>query len=197
MPHALCPDAVPVLDAGSCTLRGWSSDDARDYYAWMRDADVSRYLGRPLATEEDAERELSGYREDVRRRAAVRWAVAERDTGKVVGRCHLFRWDAANARASLGYALARSQWGQGVTTRVVQAALAWALGEAGPGLHRVEAAAALSNTASTRILRRAGFTREGVLREYRECAHGYEDFEIYGLLRSEWRGAPGTSGPPQ
>ena len=186
MPHVPCPDAVPVLDAGSCTLRGWSSDDARDYYVWMRDAEVSRYLGRPLTSEEDAAHELEGYVADVRRRAAVRWAVEDRATGQAVGRCHLCRWDAANARASLGYALARSQWGQGVTTRVVEAALEWALGESGPGLHRIEAAAAASNTASTRVLRAAGFTREGVMREYRECAHGYEDFEMYGLLRSEW-----------
>ncbi len=187
MPHVACPDAAPVLDAGSCILRGWSSDDARDYYGWMRDAEVSRYLGRPLASEQDARREIEDYIADVRRRAAMRWAVEDRDSGSVVGRCHLFRWDAANARASLGYALARDQWGQGVTTRVVRAALAWALGEAGPGLHRVEAAAARSNKASTRILLITGFTREGVMREYRECAHGYEDFEMYGLLRAEWR----------
>ena len=48
MPNVPCPDAVPVLDAGSCTLRGWSTDDAREYYDWMRDAEVGRYLGRPL-----------------------------------------------------------------------------------------------------------------------------------------------------
>ena len=129
----------------------------------------------------------------------MRWAVEARDTGEVVGRCHLFRWDATNARASLGYALARSQWGQGITTRVVRAALTWALGDTGAGLHRIEAAAAVKNAASTRVLSSAGFTREGVLREYRECAHGYEDFGMYSLLRSEWRDAHGcdaTAGAP-
>ncbi len=77
----------------------------------------------------------------------------------------------------------------------MQATLAWALGEAGPGLHRIEAAAARSNTASTRILLRTGLTREGVMREYRECAHGYEDFEMYGLLRSDWRVAQAQGTP--
>jgi ribosomal-protein-alanine N-acetyltransferase len=191
MPNIPCPDAVPVLDAGSCTLRGWSTDDAREYYDWMRDAEVGRYLGRPLASEAEAMDELRSYIADVRRGAAMRWAVEARDTGQVVGRCHLFRWDATNARASLGYALARSHWAQGITTRVVRAALAWALGGTGVGLHRIEAAAAMNNAASTRVLISAGFTREGVLREYRECAHGYEDFGMYGLLRSEWRNAHG------
>ena len=73
-----------------------------------------------------------------------------------------------------------------MTSRVVHAALEWALGADGPALHRVEAAAAVNNVASTRVLEKMGFTSEGVLREYRECADGYEDFAMYGLLRAEW-----------
>ena len=79
---------------------------------------------------------------------------------------------------------------------MVHAALEWAFGADGPALHRVEAAAAVNNVASTRILEKMGFTSEGVLREYRECADGYEDFAMYGLLRAEWVAAGGGVGLP-
>jgi ribosomal-protein-alanine N-acetyltransferase len=193
------PDDVPVLDAGDYTLRGWSRVDAQDYYAWMADTEVSRYLGRPLANASEAAEEIGRFLASVQNGRAIRWAVEENATGRVVGRCHFFRWDTRNARASVGYALDRAHWGQGVTSRVVHTALEWACGADGPALHRVEAAAAVNNVASTRILEKMGFTGEGVLREYRHCADGYEDFGMYGLLRTEWLASGreiGRAAPP-
>ncbi len=189
MSGAHFPDAVPVLQAGDYTLRPWSPDDAGDYYAWMSDPDVWRHLGLPAECRADAEGEIARFIAQVERGSAVRWAVEDMRTGCVVGRCHFFRWDGRHAKASLGYALAKSHWGQGVTTLVVRTALEWGFADDGPGLHRVEAAAALSNVASTRVLAKMGFKSEGVLREYRECADGYEDFGVYGLLRPEWTAA--------
>jgi [ribosomal protein S5]-alanine N-acetyltransferase len=53
-------------------------------------------------------------------------------------------------------------------------------------LRRLEATVEAPNTASTGLLQRLGFTREGVLRE-RWISHGEPvDAEVYGLLRHEW-----------
>ena len=186
MSGAQFPHTVPVVHAGDYTLRGWSLDDAGDYYDWMSDPDVWRYLGAAAPTRAAAKSDIARFMAQVERGSAIRWAVEDRRTGRAVGRCHFFRWDRRHAKASLGYALAKTHWGQGVTTLVVRAALDWAFGDDGPALHRVEAAAALSNAASTRVLAKMGFTSEGVLREYRECAQGHEDFGVYGLLRREW-----------
>lgn len=53
-------------------------------------------------------------------------------------------------------------------------------------LRRLEAKVEAKNAASTGLLRRLGFTKEGVLRE-RWISNGETmDAEVYGLLHREW-----------
>jgi RimJ/RimL family protein N-acetyltransferase len=68
-------------------------------------------------------------------------------------------------RASVGYRVAYAHWGRGVATRAVRAA-AEAVFAAWPWLLRLEAVADVENPASQRVLEKAGFVREGVLRKY-------------------------------
>ena len=67
-------------------------------------------------------------------------------------------------RVQLGYALAQAFWGKGYATEAVMAVTAWALSQ--PGFHRVGALCDLENVASQRVLEKAGFQREGVLRRW-------------------------------
>ncbi|ONM10200.1 uncharacterized N-acetyltransferase p20 [Zea mays] len=68
-------------------------------------------------------------------------------------------------RAELGYVLARAHWGRGVATAAVKRTVTAVFGEV-PGLERVEALVDVANLASQRVLEKAGFTREAVLRKY-------------------------------
>ncbi|GJN23047.1 hypothetical protein PR202_gb10663 [Eleusine coracana subsp. coracana] len=68
-------------------------------------------------------------------------------------------------RAELGYVLARAHWGRGVATAAVKRTVATVFGEV-KGLERVEALVDVANPASQRVLEKAGFTREAVLRKY-------------------------------
>ncbi|GJM96886.1 hypothetical protein PR202_ga13760 [Eleusine coracana subsp. coracana] len=68
-------------------------------------------------------------------------------------------------RAELGYVLARAHWGKGVATAAVKRTVATVFSEV-PGLERVEALVDVANPASQRVLEKAGFTREAVLRKY-------------------------------
>jgi RimJ/RimL family protein N-acetyltransferase len=54
---------------------------------------------------------------------------------------------------------------------------------------RVEASTDVDNIAEQRALERAGFTREGVLRQAQARADGLHDLVVYSVLRSE-RAAP-------
>ncbi|CAL4936427.1 unnamed protein product [Urochloa decumbens] len=68
-------------------------------------------------------------------------------------------------RFELGYVLARAHWGKGVATAAVKRTVAAVFGEV-EGLQRVEALVDVANPASQRVLEKAGFTREAVLRKY-------------------------------
>ena len=50
---------------------------------------------------------------------------------------------------------------------------------------RVEASTDVTNTAEQRALERAGFTREGLLRQAQQRSDGHHDLYSYSLLRSD------------
>jgi len=63
----------------------------------------------------------------------------------------------------LSYALARAHWGKGIVPKAVRGVTEWLLDH---GAHRVYATAHVENTASHRVLEKAGFVREGRLAKY-------------------------------
>lgn len=70
--------------------------------------------------------------------------------------------DVHRFRAEMGYWLAEPYWGKGIMTDAVQFLTAWAFREL--KLHRISAEPYATNKASHRVLEKAGFIREGVLR---------------------------------
>ncbi|MBV8198918.1 MAG: GNAT family N-acetyltransferase [Candidatus Eremiobacteraeota bacterium] len=66
--------------------------------------------------------------------------------------------------ASFGYWLGRKYWGRGIATEAARILSDRALKEG--GLRRLEALVFAENAASVRVLEKAGFSLEGVLREY-------------------------------
>jgi RimJ/RimL family protein N-acetyltransferase len=117
-------------------------------------------------------------------RSLFQWGIAERDTDAVVGTCTLASLSAEHRRAEVGFALAQAVWGRGYLAEALPALLSFAFETL--GLHRVEADVDPRNAPSLRLLERAGFQREGYLRERYHMAGEVQDALFYGLLRREW-----------
>ena len=115
---------------------------------------------------------------------ALQFAIVAKAERRAIGTSLLFRFEAGSARAELGYVLGRPHWGRGLMREAMTALLGAAFGSM--GLRRIEAEVDTRNAASAALLRRLGFTREGLLRQ-RWVAKGHaKDVEIFGLLRDEW-----------
>lgn len=84
----------------------------------------------------------------------------------------------------MGYAIAVEYWGQGITTRAVKMAIPMIFGEF-PEVVRVQAFTAVDNTASQRVLEKAGFSREGMLRKYLYLKGNVLDVVVFSLLSTD------------
>ena len=115
---------------------------------------------------------------------ALQFVIVSRATGFAIGTCLLFRFEEGSARAELGYVLGRTHWGQGLMQEALGALLDCAFGRM--GLRRIEAEVDTRNSPSARLLRRLGFTKEGVLRQRWVAKGQARDVEMYGLLGDEW-----------
>ncbi len=81
-------------------------------------------------------------------------------------------------RCELGFNIARDRWGRGYGTEAVRAAATFGLGL--EGVRRVQATCHVDNTASARVLEKAGMTREGLLRRYLRFPNlGSEPQDVY------------------
>ena len=85
--------------------------------------------------------------------------------------------------AEIGYWLVPRARGRGIGSLAVGLLARWAVNEA--GLARVEAYVVPDNIASQRVLEKAGFRREGLLRSYLSYEGRRFDALLYSLLPSD------------
>ncbi len=96
--------------------------------------------------------------------------------------------DEHNASGEIGYALREDIWNRGYGTELAQALIE--TGFTTLGMHRVWATVHPQNTASVRVLEKAGMTYEGRLRDHLRMPGGWRDSLLYALLRSDRPGGP-------
>ena len=91
------------------------------------------------------------------------WVMRCTGSDEVIGAIRFNRIDRKTAIASVGYELAQAHWGQGLMSESVAEVARH--GFDALGLFRLEAWAQVENTASHRVLEKAGFRKEGVQRK--------------------------------
>ena len=97
----------------------------------------------------------------------------------------------AHGVAELGYTMATQYHRRGYMTAAIDLVLRLAFDPVrGADLWRVEAAAAVDNVASQRVLEGAGFQLEGVARASALINGERIDHARYALLRPDWQAAP-------
>uniref|UniRef100_A0A6P3Z124 uncharacterized protein LOC107407063 n=1 Tax=Ziziphus jujuba TaxID=326968 RepID=A0A6P3Z124_ZIZJJ len=87
-------------------------------------------------------------------------------------------------RGELGYVLGTKYWGKGIATQAVKLVID-AIFKEWPHLERLEAFVDVENVGSKRVLEKAGFQCEGVLRKYFILKGKTRDMLIFSLLSTE------------
>ena len=162
-------------------LRRFRLGDAEDVYAYARDPEWARFL----AVEQPYERQHADafVAELVLAKWRKRPARALEKDGRVVGGLSL--WLARrNARAELGYDLARWLWGRGLAAEAASAVIDEALRRL--PIRKITATASAANVRSTRLLEKLGMQREALLRQHWVHRGKVLDELRYGFLREEW-----------
>jgi RimJ/RimL family protein N-acetyltransferase len=108
--------------------------------------------------------------------------VVDSKTGEIQGGAALHHVDRERGQAEIGYWLFEHARGRGRATRTARF-----LAEHGfsIALERIEARVDVGNSASERVLERAGFAREGILRSLPTRRGGRVDQTVFSLLPGE------------
>lgn len=189
---------LPVLSTPRLVLRPVQLEDAAALAAIYGDPETARYLAMDLLrTPAQMRAKLVRDVAAVAAGEAARWVLTLPGSAEAVGYVALFAHAPREARAEVGFVLARSLWGQGHLTEVLPVLLGEGFGRM--ALHRIEARVDPRNAASLAVLARHGFRREGLLRENAVDPDGRRtDTVLLALLAPEWRARTQPSGdtPP-
>ena len=143
--------------------------------AWPRD-DLTKSAYR---------RRIKHYQREARDDLGYAFLAFEGDSDRLIGGLTL-----SNIRrgvtqsAMLGYWLGLPFVGRGHMTAAVRAVMPHAFEAL--RLHRVEAAVQPANERSAAVLRRAGFTEEGLARRYLKINGQWQDHLLFAILAEDW-----------
>jgi ribosomal-protein-alanine N-acetyltransferase len=153
-----------VLETERLVLRPWAAEDAEALFEMCSDAEVMRFIGdgRPWAGVERAREWLARKVAAYAGRDFGKWAVIEKESGRLVGSCGLDPPSESMPEVELGYLFARDVWGRGYATEAAGACVRFAFDEL--KLPRVVAGVAPEHAASRRVLEKLGFACEGLRR---------------------------------
>lgn len=162
------------------SLRPMDVDDIDDFMVWATDDKVSKYCTWSTYTSKE---QAMDYMTNIV--APHPWLRAICLKNRVIGSISVTAFKGNDAcRGELGYVLASKYWGKGIVTRAVKMVASMIFVE-WPHLERLEALVDVENVGSQRVLEKAGFQREGVLRKYMVQKGRTRDMVIFSLLSSE------------
>ena len=163
-------------------LRPFQESDAADLYEYAKDPRVGPIAGWPVHTSVENSREI------IRTVFAApnTFAVAERETGKVIGSAGFTAQARGGFAASdeIGYALHPDWWGRGIMTEVVAELIRFGFEDR--GLEAIWCSHYAENIASRRVIEKSGFSY--VTEEMVTDDNGAHLTRFYALLRQQWRG---------
>ena len=173
-------------------LRRPVHDDARRMFeSWSQDPEVTRFLvWRPHREIKESEDHINRCNAGWDQGTSFVWMIEDRSNGELVGSV------AASPGAhgiNLGYLIVRECWGRGFMTEALHPLVNWFLEQ--PEVFRVWATCDVDNAASARVLEKAGFEFEGILRRWEfhpNIGPGRRDARCYSRVSFKSGSAPGT-----
>lgn len=187
--------AVPELTGPRLRLRALAERDVDALFALHSDPDVMRYWSYPAWTgREQAVAHIARLAHERETTETYPWVATPRDGNDAIGTCSLFGIHREHLRGVIGYALRPSFWGRGYAGEMLRLALDFAFDTL--GLNRIEVDIDPLNLASCKLVERAGFRREGFLRERWRVGGGVQDTALYGLLRKDYAPTRKTEANP-
>jgi len=176
---------LPVLAAGSVTLRALRVSDAESLCQLLTTDEVARFVSPPPTSVEGFRRFIAwAGREHSAGRYAC-FAVVPAGTDTAVGIFQVRQLDAEFQNAEWGFVIGSAHWGTGLFADGAKLVVDFAIDEI--GVNRLEARAAVLNGRGNGALAKVGAVREAVLRQSFERHGQRHDQHLWSILAADWR----------
>lgn len=168
------------LDCGACVVRDWKRGDEWDLVQSANNPNVSRYLTDRFPSPYTLADAYAWIDLNEAKRGNTNFAVEA--GGRVAGGIgYALGMYEMRMTATIGYWLGEPYWGRGIATAALKALTEHAF-EAHK-LRRIASVVMAPNAASARVLEKAGYVREGIMRSAVVKNGDVHDLFLYALVR--------------
>jgi [ribosomal protein S5]-alanine N-acetyltransferase len=181
---------LPKLQTERLVLRRLTHADAATLFPLFSDPEVTKYEDYYPSENETEVKKIIDWGNGLidHNMGALLGIFTKKDNALLGTVNYICRPDNNNAktihRAEIGYNLRPQYWGHGYMAETLQTIISYIFQNT--GIDRIEAMIHPDNTGSHNVAALAGFTKEGVLRNYILWEGKHRDMVLYSLLKSEW-----------
>ncbi|NOU92503.1 GNAT family N-acetyltransferase [Paenibacillus sp. LMG 31456] len=165
-------------------LRKMKVSDSSSLFKIWSDPDVTKFMNVSCFTNENQAKEMITLLDDLSQDSkAIRFSIIKIESDEIIGSCGFNSLDFENAKAEIGYDIAKSFWGRGYASEAIYSLLDYAFSSL--KMNRIEAKVEPENVKSIKLIQKLNFTFEGTLRQYERVNGKFNDLNIYSKLISD------------
>jgi ribosomal-protein-alanine N-acetyltransferase len=112
---------------------------------------------------------------------AIRWGIELKKENKLIGTCGFHNFNDKHYRCEIGYELNERYWRKGYMSEALIPIIDFAYEYL--NINRIQALVYKDNKSSERLLKKLGFTHEGLLRKYAYFRNKFEDLNLFSLIK--------------
>lgn len=175
---------IPELHTERLHLRKMKVSDSSSLFKIWSDPEVTKFMNINCFTDENQAKDMIKLLDELSQdNKAIRFSIIEIESNEIIGSCGYNSIDFENAKAEIGYDIARAFWGRGYASEAICSLLDYAFSSL--KLNRIEAKVEPANVNSVKVLQRLNFTFEGTLRQYEKVNGKFNDLNMYSKLRTD------------
>jgi [ribosomal protein S5]-alanine N-acetyltransferase len=173
----------PQLQTHRFLLQQILPEDQVFIFEGLSHPQVIPYYGVQYKTFSEAGLQMQYYGHLWKEQTGAWWKIVDRQTAEKLGAVGYNNYNALHHKCEIGYWLLPQHWHRGIISEALAQLLAYLFKE--KKMHRIEALIEEGNNASCRVVEKAGFTCEGLLRDYEQKKDGYMNLHLYSLLATD------------
>ena len=177
--------SMDTINTRRLILRKLTMRDANDMFIYSRNPEVARHvLWDAHLTPGNSKSYIRHILRKYRAGEPASWGIEHREHRRLIGTIGYMWYQPDNNAAELGYSLNQLYWNRGYMTEALSAVIAHSFNVL--FINRLEAQHEITNPASGAVMRKAGMTLEGTLRQRLFNKGRYVDVALYAILMSDY-----------
>jgi ribosomal-protein-alanine N-acetyltransferase len=170
----------PELTTERLLLQPLQADDQQFIFEGLSHPAIIPFYGVRYDSFEATKKQMDWYAKAYAEGTGGPWKITDKASGEKIGVVAFYFYKPEHKKAEVGFWLFPQYWNKGFVSEALQCVIDYCRNE--KGIHRLEAFVEEGNPASSRVLEKAGFQREGKMRDCEIKDGRYISLLVYALL---------------